>query len=457
MDTRRGPLPISLRPAPVPLSRAATAADGGPRVLGWLAGLIESSYVVVGFMLFSGAFTAIPVKLAEGALTPGETNPWNTMAMMGLLAGSALLCHIHRRDVGRLLLQGWLVNAFVLLAVASALWSVDAEVTLRRSVTLLASVLFAYFVAARFDLDRIIRLLALATLITALASVAISLGLPRVGVATPSHPGAWNGVFAHKNSLGWMMILMAICWQWLWLNDPARRVRAALALAVCLGVTAMTQSMTAVVTIGIVALLRMGLTVGRVSPLPRAWLLYGMTALVVGGSLGMVTFWTEIMTGLNRDPTLTGRVPLWAELIAHILDNPLLGAGYSAFWLEWNPDVQALWQVVGWQPPDGHNGYLDLAVQLGIGGALLGAAPMLVSIGRSVSAHLDRSLPGADFVFVYSTSLLISNLDETMLYRSGDIHCALMVICYLCLQKWSCGAEQPSRPPHVWRPRPAER
>lgn len=424
-------------------------------MLGWLAGLIERGYVVAGFILFSGAFTAIPVKLSEGALIPGETNPWNTAAMMGLLGGAVFLCHIHRREVGRLMLRGGLVNAFVLLALASALWSIDPQVTLRRCVALAATILFAYFAVARFELDRLIRLLALAMLINALGSIIVSLALPRVGVATPSHPGAWNGVFGHKNTLGWMMILMSICFQWLLVNDREQRGQAVFGLVVCLGVTSMTQSVTAFVGIGIAALLRLSLSVSRVPPLPRLWLLYGLGMLGVGGSLGMVTFWTEIMTALNRDPTLSGRVPLWSELIGLIFQNPFLGAGYNAFWLDWNPDVQALWQIIGWQPPDAHNGILDLAVQLGVIGAALGVAPMLLSIARSVTAHLDRSLPGADFIFVFATSLLIGNLDETMLYRSGDIQCTLMVLCYLALQKWRGQTERPSPPLHAWRPRSA--
>lgn len=424
------------------------------RVLTWLAGLIEQAYVVIGFLLFSGAFIAIPVKLTEGSLVPGQVNPWSTLSTAALLAGGIVIAYVHRRSVGALLLRGGVVNAFVVLALMSALWSFAPDITLRRWVTLATSVLFAYVAVERFELARLVRMMALACLIAALGSIVVAFALPRAGIATPSHPGAWNGVFGHKNSLGWMMILMAICYICIWVDEPARRWSAAIALAICLGVTSMTQSMTSFVSIGIAALLRLLLTVGRAAPLPRLWLLSLVGATVVGGSLIMVTFWTEIMTALHRDPTLTGRVPLWAEVLLRIADAPVLGWGYGGYWLEWNPDMRLLWQAVGWEPPDAHSGYLDLAVQLGVGGALLGIAPLVLGIRRSVRAYLAGTLPGAPFAFVFLVILFIGSLDESSLYR-GDIHCVLMVICYLSLQKWRGVAKQAPAPQPRWRPRHA--
>ena len=53
-----------------------------------------------------------------------------------------------------------------------------------------------------------------------------------------------------------------------------------------------------------------------------------------------------------------------------ILKHPWLGYGYQAFWRGVDgPSVDV--HLSGWIPPHAHNGFLDLALDLGIAGPLL--------------------------------------------------------------------------------------
>ncbi|HEY3916638.1 MAG TPA: O-antigen ligase family protein [Stellaceae bacterium] len=76
----------------------------------------------------------------------------------------------------------------------------------------------------------------------------------------------------------------------------------------------------------------------------------------------------DAMTMFDKDPTLTGRTYLWQRAGDFIADNPLLGKGFSAFWLQGNPDAEGLWAYGGIQARTGfsfHNTAIEILVHLG--------------------------------------------------------------------------------------------
>ncbi len=78
------------------------------------------------------------------------------------------------------------------------------------------------------------------------------------------------------------------------------------------------------------------------------------------GSVGKIA-----AMGRTEDVTsLTGRVPLWEELMTHIGKRPLLGHGYLGFW---DADrVEYLGDTFKWEIPHGHNIYIDMMIDGGI-------------------------------------------------------------------------------------------
>jgi O-antigen ligase len=80
----------------------------------------------------------------------------------------------------------------------------------------------------------------------------------------------------------------------------------------------------------------------------------------------------QVIQMLGKDPTLTSRTPMWANLLAFD-SSPILGAGNDGFWL---PDREkAFWgkyyKPQDSKPNEAHNGYLEAYLNLGVIGLVL--------------------------------------------------------------------------------------
>ncbi len=91
--------------------------------------------------------------------------------------------------------------------------------------------------------------------------------------------------------------------------------------------------------------------------------------------------------------SLTGRLPLWEELLRSINDHPLLGHGYLAFWEK--EKIDYLSALLQWEIPHGHNMYIDVALDVGVIGLALFLSIFVVSLYvtfRRVIVNYDRDV-----------------------------------------------------------------
>ena len=157
-------------------------------------------------------------------LERGGSNPYNTMAMAGIL-GSVILLRCYGLAQDRAHRQARPASKPVVpVAAVSAVWSFDPSITLRRALTLSTTVGFGYYALAQFPVPAIIRRIAVVSLVSAVTSVAVAVAIPGIGVMTEGNlAGDWNGVFTHKQELGWAMFLGALCLGWLFMHDKGWR------------------------------------------------------------------------------------------------------------------------------------------------------------------------------------------------------------------------------------------
>jgi exopolysaccharide production protein ExoQ len=94
-----------------------------------------------------------------------------------------------------------------------------------------------------------------------------------------------------------------------------------------------------------------------------------------------------VLTGMGKDSTLTGRTYLWAEGIKIGLDDPVLGHGYSAFWVPGQINAERYWKEFDIGNQSGfhfHNLFIQTFVDLGAVGLSIVCLLLFIACYKSL-------------------------------------------------------------------------
>jgi O-antigen ligase len=413
----------------VPRKTFASAAAPTPM------GRVELAYIMFALSILSGALAAT-VRFARGddVLPPGQTELANTVSQAIILSGILIYYSRHWRILlkhARALLPYLLILGLCMLSVS---WSVYPFLTARRCATLSTCVFFSVYCHERLGLDGMIRLLAKTTLILALMSIFVFFAIPRIGhESAKGYTDAMRGVFAQKNSMAESMVLATSCYGYMILKTRRFAAGPILAILVLTACILLAKSATSL----LIGTIVVGLTTIFYFARTRWNLLivFGVTATLAAVIFVAVASPETLFDLLGRDSSFTGRVPLWQMSIAAALQRPLLGYGYSAFWNENSRVVQYIWIAVDWEAPSAHNGYIDIALQIGVLGLALYAWTWTSVIATAIRAYRKGTMPAAVWVLLFMTINLLLNLDEGPL-PYPDQFTAMMPATMIALAAW---------------------
>lgn len=387
-------------------------------------------------LFIMGAFLPLWREVSGFVVDPVEGDPL-TRGLLAAGYGVALLLLIRRPlALTRALLRTPWIWLLLLWAFLSATWSIAPEVTLRKAAAVAFSTLYALLLAMEFSPATLLRLLAKALLFALGLSLLFVFLLPNWGIMGDPHPGDWRGIFSHKNMLGHMAALAFLVFGALLVSGQRPKslwagglLLAALALA---GSRSATSLVLAIASTGLITLLWLG------RGLRPYWPVVGMVFVLSGAALAMVlssqweVYYLAAVEALGKDPTLTGRTPLWQVLWSFVLERPWLGYGLGGFWLGLYGPSAFVWAWVGWEPPHGHNGYLDLWLDLGAIGVVL----IMIMFAKVFLVNLVRYLKTPQHllgILIFWLALLvfivIINLAESNLVRSNNLFWTLF--CYV--------------------------
>ena len=111
---------------------------------------------------------------------------------------------------------------------------------------------------------------------------------------------------------------------------------------------------------------------------------------------------------LGRDPSLTDRTVVWADVLA-MQDRPLIGFGFESFWL--GSRLDTLWEKWWWRPNQAHNGYIETYLNLGaIGVALL--AMVLIATFRRITRLMTTDFDLARLRLAFLFAIIAFNYTE---------------------------------------------
>ena len=390
------------------------------------AGNGEKAFVVIVLLLSMGAFLNLDVTgPIEAQIETQNTGMmgmqvlWSFLyvIMFGYYSGSCVRPLRNLRVVSPL---------FLLLGITffSILWSQDAWLTFRRSIALALTLVFGVYFASRFKLREQFRLLAWAFF----ACIIFSLFSELLGLNPDVRTPGWNGVFFNKVEFGRNMALSALVFLFWGKVDPEHKALARAGFVASTVLVFPARDMTSLLVLAFSLMLLPYLHLA----LRRSWLWAtgGMVSLLVSGIFFVSYAATNLekLTGwFGKDPTLTGRVPLWILSTAMALRRPWLGYGFNAFWLPNETYTHRIWQLLHWMPPHAHNGILELWLELGIVGTGLFLAVFVYYVAKAVNFLRQTSDPAAAWPLVFLVFLFLASLTESEFLGSNSVTFILYV------------------------------
>jgi exopolysaccharide production protein ExoQ len=337
------------------------------------------------------------------------------------------------------------------VSLAGALFSRDPIGAMSGSVAIVMSTVYAIYLISKFPIERLVIILGWTILVLALATAAFVVALPAYGLDHFSHGGAWQGVFHQKNSLGFVMTLgvgIGLCMR------PANvrgRIFKWAVVFLSLAEVGLSLSREAwVICLLVVMLDFLVKLLNRFQKKSRVAIIL-ISLLVAFPIVSVVaTNWTEILTSLGRDATLTGRVPLWGAVLQVCRLHPWVGLHGEGFW--GTPEAERVYAIVHWSPTSAHNGFIECLLIMGIAGLL----PLIVLFGIAFRGGYKVITTMDDFeasrLWIYSVMVIFSfNLIQTTTGQANSIGW-VMLVASACMLDANSSARVPAAA-YAYRPR----
>lgn len=376
--------------------------------------------IVVLCLIVVIGFDPLHTRTREGAEAgQGEGDIVRQLSYL-LLFGFGLLNAGVLRDVRKLLVLPASITVVVAYFYLSLTWAIEPSIALRR---LTLAVLLIWIVFSAVPLAGYERTLSgfrsvmLATLVLNYFAIAILPSAVHAGaeMMDPNLAGNWRGVQSHKNFAGPAMAILIL----LFLFDmQGRRLFRLAVIAAAAFFLYKSSSKTSAILLGAAA--ASGWAIGLIGMRYRtaALLIFGYGLLL--GILSLPLVWDDMGEIFGRD-SFTGRMYIWQAMLAFSADH-WLGAGYGSFWnIGSASPIQHY--ASGWVSRlfIGHNGYLDLLVQVGpIGLALAVIMTLVVPIVKLFKA---KDVPRSRLALLISLMVFCigHNLTESSLYERDQM------------------------------------
>jgi O-antigen ligase len=401
------------------------------------AGVSAAMWIPTLWML---AIASKPLGIWFGMAGQAESGSWpDRLLLMGLSAAGFAVLARRRHDWLRALSRsGWLI-ALLAYMLLSTLWSDIPAIAVRRwvreAIILVVALVIMSEANPRQALESLLRR---STYILLPFSLMLIKYYPALGVEYARWSGLqmWVGVTLHKNTLGRLCLISAIFLLWALYRHWRARTPAVGRYEIWADVSVLlialfllsgdegAYSATSLGTFvfGTATLIGLSWLRGLHIRVPRTGLAalviiligFGAAAPFLGGSN-----LASVSSTFGRDETLTGRTQTWAELVPVVERQPLLGSGFGSFWTTARRDF--------YQMSHGHNGYLDILLEIGAVGLAIYIA-WLVSCALRLHGALGKDYAWASLALCFLLMALVYNSTESALNSLTEQMTAVVVL-----------------------------
>ncbi|MGA8529963.1 MAG: O-antigen ligase [Acidobacteriaceae bacterium] len=390
---------------------------------------ISRQFVTASFFFFvlflsSGAMEAFT---ASGAASDNSSGSPMMKALWAAVYLVVLVMLLRRRgEVLEMVAANKAFASLVILAVLSVFWSIEPGATVAKGIPLLMSALAGMEFARRFTLREqlqiIWKVLALVMVLGVIVQVFFP-GLVPQGGDDEMAATAWHGIVTAKNTWARLVVLTGVV-----ILSLPRRTRRNVLSAGFLMVLIFALLIASESTGGLLIMVEMSVL----------FLLFGILrwrrrkALILlilsCAGIGIVVCnfilqnFTAFLAMTGKDPTMTGRLPIWRECMRFVRMKPLLGYGYAAFWTVSSRPARLIREAVNWDTlPHAHNGSIDLLLSLGCVGLFLYFLTNGIAGWRAV--RYVRHNPEADAMWplAFLAVIFLYQLDEATIVASNQL------------------------------------
>ena len=247
------------------------------------------------------------------------------------------------------------------------------------------------------------------------------------------HAGAWRGIYTHKNGLGRTMLLSIIIFLLLALTTKKNRWLFWTLLGTSIAMLLLSKSSSPLINLMILMTIFLMLQIVRWNYLFLVPALMGILSVGTISYVLLITNAGQIASAFGKDLTLTGRTDFWPLILDKIWENPWLGYGFGAFWQGLDGPSAYVWNASAFKAPNGHNGYLDLCLDLGLVGFAIYTIEFVTGVQRALIQIRTVSTADAFLPILLLCLVVLSNLTESSLVVQNNLLWTLQVSTFLSL------------------------
>jgi exopolysaccharide production protein ExoQ len=378
----------------------------------------EYLFAFLGLSALAGSLIVLLRQVGVAGWTGGFDSARLILPLTYLFSGSLLLLRpaalmeAASRHKSTLMLTG--------LALLSFFWSDAPLLTLKRGGMLIGMTVFALYLVSRFHQRDLLSLLGWVLGIVAVFSVGIALIGPGRGIEGGVLEAPWTGIFDSKSQLGLSMTLGTGVFVAIARRQTGSTWYGWLGAGLCALLVVLSRSATAIVaTTCMVLLIPLAHVLRHRGPLHLAIAIWMLILLAAAGLIAFSDTDAAVRL-LGKDPSFTGRIPLWHALVEKVWEKPWLGAGYYAFWV--TPDgAEARLNFTTWEASHAHDGLLELGLELGIVGVITFLVGYLIAFWQALRRLRSTPFSVGFWPLAMPVLLLVTSVPESMLLRYNSL------------------------------------
>jgi O-antigen ligase len=359
-------------------------------------------------------------------------------------AGTYILCILLMvpliRSIGTEFRRNVLISALLIWAIASCAWSNNPAASATNGVRIVLDISLACFLVNRYTIGDLLKILVLVGSVAAAGSLFLVFFMPQYGLQerTLSYAfGAWQGIFGQKNICGAEMTLLLLPAFFVRLSGSYARLSRTVYVIAVLTIIAMTRSAGAWVVCGacllfVVAMNSLRKLAGKDSRVA----VLGLLGILVVLGMAIAGNFATLTAAIGKDTSMSGRTAIWAGLFRVIMQRPMLGYGFMAFWQGLTGSgANVAMQLNTPGMAYAENGVVELLVELGAVGLLLYVLVFLRAVKDA--AYCFRRDPSPTTLWFISMLfyVVVSNIGGGWLLWPSNLACIVPFVTFLGLRQ----------------------